>query len=914
MDVVEKILEKLSPEQREAVTANGPAHRVIACAGAGKTEVMARRVLYVVHRGAPPDEVVAFTFTDRAAGEMKARILRRAEQILGEAARDAMGNLSVGTIHSYCLRLLQERGAYGNFDMLDEHQENAFLARHGWRLGFKELGAELLGEDVPYHEAIALFRSSASVVYSELIDRNRLRAKSPGFAAHLDDYERLLEDHRLLTFDRVVSKAVALLRSDPAARPAIRHLLVDEYQDVNTAQVELVSLLAGPGTSVLVVGDSNQSIYEWRGSRVECFDQFGRRFAQSKDHALVENRRSRDGIIDAANAFGAAMNPRWSNMKGIRNDRPPAVWLTPFDTEEDEADWVVEKIKRLHKEGRPYRDMAILLGSVDTAGAPYIDRLREAGIRFEVGGRSGLFRHDAAQALGRIFAWFADHDWRPDTWDRSQDLEGDALLESALVDCLGRSETEAERLARELRRVRKAALDDGYENFVELYQDLLVALGVRDLDPKDEDDATLLALWGRFNQLLNDYEAIIRRVSADPERGRGSRKLDWPRALDGFAWYLALYAAGSYEESTGEDAAGVDAVRITTIHQSKGLEWPVVFLPSLLNRRFPTRNRSRAARWLLDTSLFDAGRYAGDENARRRVLYVGITRARDGLFASWFTSGNGKRSRFLDQVVAALNPPAATLQTPVPTDPNRRAAERELRVFTPTELIHYRRCPYRYRLSHLWGYQVGLAPELGFGRAQHHVLRGLAQKAADGTRITEALVRRELDRAFYLPYAPAGMREDMKKNAAPKLIAYATSRAADLARTVDAEAKMEFSLGNAIVAGMADVIHGDADEEEVRDYKSGEDELTMPEADFQVQLYGAGLRRAGRPIKRGSVANLETNEVRPVDVSMAALSKAEREAEETIGAILEGKFPAKPGGICESCDFARVCRFAKVPL
>jgi DNA helicase-2/ATP-dependent DNA helicase PcrA len=421
-----------------------------------------------------------------------------------------------------------------------------------------------------------------------------------------------------------------------------------------------------------------------------------------------------------------------------------------------------------------------------------------------------------------------------------------------------------------------------------------------------------MSLAGRFNRLLNDFEAMTRRVSADPARGRGSRKLDWPKALEAFAWFLTGYATEAYEESDADLGGGTDAVRVTTIHQAKGLEWPLVFLPALVNRRFPTKARASEHPRLLDSALFDAARYAGDESARKRILYVGLTRARDGLFVSWFTEARGKRSRFLDPVVKSMAPSAAAKDTIVPPDPNRRAAEPGIETYSPTELNLWRRCPYRYRLTRAWGFQAGLEPELGYGRANHHVLRSLADRAREGARPTQQLVDRELEAGFYLPYAPAGMRDDMREDAGAKLRSFVDRHGADFGKTIGAESRLEFPVGGSIVQGSVDLILSDPDGLEVRDYKTGEEDEQVDESEFQVRLYSAGLRRCGTPVARASIANLETG-LRPVGVSTAELEAAEREAASLIASIQAGRFPARPGPACARCDFARICRFATIP-
>ena len=233
---------KLDGDAWAAVRHRGSHVQIIAAAGSGKTEVVSQRVADLLADGVPARGIVAFTFTERAAGELKNRITERVEERLGQKAVDALCGLFVGTIHAYCFRLLQTHvPRYETYDVLDDNQLTAFLSREMPRLGLKQFdgkGRHFAGIDT--------FVRSVDVVENERLDPD---AMPEPFRTSLVTYLETLERYRLLTYGQQVGRAVeALARPEVSAavHADLRHLIVDEYQDVNPAQEELIRLLAGP--------------------------------------------------------------------------------------------------------------------------------------------------------------------------------------------------------------------------------------------------------------------------------------------------------------------------------------------------------------------------------------------------------------------------------------------------------------------------------------------------------------------------------------------------------------------------------------------------------------------------------------------------------------------------------------------
>ena len=298
MSTVERILSqptRLSIDQTEAVLSKARYNRVIAGAGAGKTETLTRRIAYLALADeVPPSSIVAFTFTERAARSMKSRIYQRVTE-LKPSKLNVLGEMYIGTIHAYAKRILDDHFRYGNYSVLDENQEMAFLMRHGWDLNLRDYHPN-------YSESCRIFSRTVNMVWDEMLSRKMLEERVPDFFDRLVRYENLLDRHKLLTFGRMILLAVLRLKETPDTLSYVKHLIVDEYQDINQAQEELISLVGSHG-EIFVVGDPRQSIYQWRGSDERFFESFSERFKEARERhnkrepqKQQENSRKREQV------------------------------------------------------------------------------------------------------------------------------------------------------------------------------------------------------------------------------------------------------------------------------------------------------------------------------------------------------------------------------------------------------------------------------------------------------------------------------------------------------------------------------------------------------------------------------------------------------------------------------------------
>jgi len=767
-------------------------------------------------------------------------------------------------------------------------------------------------------ERMGNFLRALNMVQSELLDDSVLCRKAHVFFDPYSKYLGILEDNKLLTFALLISRVVKHLREKPETLGHVKHLVVDEFQDINQAQHEFIRLIAG-NDNVFIVGDPRQSIYQWRGSDQRFFEVFSETFEGTKSVSIQKNRRSVKRVVRNANWFSDSFEVlRVEHLDPTRGEEG-FVGFAELESDADEGVWIADQIERLIEEkGLRYSDFGVLTRSVSYGAAPLIEELNRRGIPYIVGGKVGLFRRDEAQALGRIFSWFAeDGFWMKDPYRWAERVGGDDLLFSALEFWSNVNRNGVPVDAEERLRAIKESLvskepERKFQNLTEIFHAVLLSLGYASFDFRDSNDAAVMANLGRFNTMLTDFEASNRR---------GGRSVNWRRDLKGLCWYVNTHALKAYEEQPSDDIRDVNAVQVMTIHQAKGLEWPVVFVFSLIDTRFPPRRTGQEGNWCrIPRSLFSAERYEGSVEDERRLFYVAITRPKDALVLSCFKKINRTvdRSMMLDDVDWSQITEVGAGDLPdFVVDPNVEGEE--IQTFTAGEIINYNICPYMYLMRNLWGYQPGLTQALGYGNALHYCLRMAGELVKKEGYSPRSAIGTAIHSGFHMPFVGGALLERFRESAGRSLLDFVSKYEEDLARIEEVEYRLEYPLQkegtHATVMGKVDVILRDRDEFEVRDYKTRkreeapEDIRSHEDAETQVRLYSLGLKSMERNVTAGSVAYLGDSEVKPVDVDSDSLDKTHRLALETVRRICGKDFNPYSGNSCGRCDVAPICRW-----
>ena len=909
---------QLSAQQKRVVDHRGSHLQVIACAGSGKTESISQRVAALVEEGASPESIVAFTFTERAASELKDRIYRRVESRCGEESIGLLSPMFVGTIHAYCLRLLQDHvPEYGNHDVIDSHQHAGLLSREYNRLGLKKLGDR-------HWAPIRDFSQTVDIISNELIAATDI--SDPDLRECYETYRDTLSRYRLLTFGQLVAQAIEALDGPGVyerVHAPLRYLIVDEYQDINPAQDRLISLLAIDPVELCVVGDDDQSIYQWRGADVGNMIKFKSRYQNATTIALSTNRRSRPNIVEHADRFAKSIDPRLpKNMYAGRSEEGPAVIPWSAETDEVEADLIAETINDLHTRGVAYKDIAVLFRSVRTASGPLLECLDSRNIPYQCAGRTGLFLQPHVAALSELYAYLAERDWQAERFGEVAPVDPDQLTQRLVS--LAATTVHQQDIKR---------LIDDWKNLVSTtnrpvsligdYYRLLRELGVSELDPGDEIQQQTLGALARFGRVLADFESTTRRGRLVLEedgneiyRGGSDRGKAYYQRLHS---YLQHYARDAYEDFDGEEELATDAVDILTVHQSKGLEWPVVFMPSLTNGRFPSRRAGQEQDWLLGEQEFPRrvrSRYEGSDAEERRLFYVALTRARDVAYCSTFE--RKVRSFVISPYLQELsdgNVPTLDI-LPIPEDLDSRDKQDDTVAVSFSDLALYEECGLRYRMKQRLGFPGEVATELGYGRAIHHILRRIAEHArTTGLPPTDDQIESMLKQEFYLPYSNRPTFEQMLKSARRLIDRYVQEHGDDLQRIWATERPFELQIEGGLLNGRADVIlnHEDGNENSLAivDYKTASDEHADELFRFQLAVYAAAGRAEGLTVEAAYLHALKAGQREEVDISLSVTDGAVQRLGGLVAGIKQGTFVPKPEpDRCRRCELRRICKHA----
>lgn len=902
---------QLTGHALQAVEHRGTHIQIIAAAGSGKTEVVSQRVAQLLASGEPADSIVAFTFTEKAAAELKERIRERVTHRLGAAATDTLGQLRVGTIHAFCFRLLQEHvPQVETYTLLDEHQLTYWLYRVNRELNLNQFSSD--GKAL--FRGLRAFQRSVDVVENELILDEQL---PPGpFREALVRYRELLHQYRVLTFGQQIAAAVKVL-ADPtvhaAATTGLRHLIVDEYQDVNPAQEKLIQLLARPNgpAELVVVGDDDQAIYQWRGSNVRNIVTFRERYPDVATFELLTNRRSVPEIVELANSFASSIPNRLAKqMLPARAGAGPAVRISIGDAETtmDEAADIADQIVQLHTQGVAYADIAILVRA-RSAYPDLKDALAARRIPVQPGGRTGLFVQAEADLFGATMAWLVGFEWQSD----SGPVRTSADLRRRYRELFALNAVRAEQLEEVLVAWQRRASDPTRD--INLLREFYVVLELLELDAWDtSDDLTRnrIGTIARFTQLIADYETAARRSRRDPAEpgAQVGAQHRTPWYYKNFAILLKNYATKNYDDFSGEEGAIADAVALGTVHGAKGLEWPIVFVPSLTARRFPSSRTGKQQDWLVPKELFDSARYEGRDEDERRLFYVAITRARE-----WISLSAPARVKTQRQAASPyLHECSVSVfgDVPIPATVPARASSLPDLALSYSELAAYLDCPQSFLLRHRLGFMPPVADEIGYGHAVHHIMRLVAEHTQRAGRMpAEWQVDAMLARDFFLPFANKPAHRQMRARAKKLVHRYLIQHRDDLQRTWATERPFELYLPGIVVSGRADVVFDQHDgvpgNLAIVDYKTSAGTANP----LQLQVYASAGRREGLAVTGAFVHDLSANDsvgresvpIEPEDVAEAETTLLDAAARLRDRDLAPDPEAAK----CRRCDVRFMC-------
>ncbi|WP_419162362.1 UvrD-helicase domain-containing protein [Candidatus Palauibacter sp.] len=965
---------QLTDAQREAVTFDSGNLLILACAGSGKTETLACRAARMVQDGVPRGSIVAFTFTEHAATELKHRIRRRVEEAIPE--EPALGDMYVGTIHAYCLQILRKRDPRCRiFEVMDETRQAALIAANFVRFpGGDGIGLDRLRTRTrsrTYGETLSTFLATLNVIHQQQIDIDNIG--DTVLASAVRRYREIAHDHPNYFFDfnNIIDRMIDFLQSNSAVlgeiRAELQHLFVDEYQDVDDRQEELIRLLTdgGRNPSLTVVGDDDQALYGFRGAKVDNILDFEKKYPDVRVVRLEDNFRSTHAIVSIADEAVRRVSKRINKepkarigaADGSLQERfadPGDILLETFPSEEAEAQWVADRIQVIRgtrfrendgtERGLDYGDMAILLRSVRSAGAPFAEALRDRDIPVVVTGTGGLFDNEEVRLVQAAFSLLARADFalpnesggirllstaetrefvrRAVSALRDNRRLGPSANSTHLLSWLDRKRAELGQ-----RAVARTERSRGLGARIypqDIFQQMLRELGAR---ADSWPESTMFNL-GAFSNLLTQFESVHQWIT--------------PARLKSLVLFLSNWATRHVDEGGVSELAALNSVKIMTVHAAKGLEWPVVFLPRISSRVFPSSLRTRPPETFLPSESYDPGPYVGGDDGERRLWYVALTRCAKFLHVSSLDRHGTRPTPYFREIdhdcvfpLGSAPPEHAHIEATPPADSN-------LLRTTYSDLAAFRRCEREYQLRALMDFSPGVGEQFGYGQRIHDILAEVHNMAIRGETITPDVIRRLVVQRFHLRYTRGKPFDILQRAASDALVRYVERAGDTLSRARAAEKPFELidRESGALIVGVVDLLERADDsalpsQREIIglvDFKASrirtmeEYEETVDAALEQLQLYAVGVSYAFD--MEPAVATARILSPRPLPdelrtsgrdewIKVAVDPEAQREAaaklSDTVGLLRERlqkrDFPTSGAtrGKCGRCDFRTFC-------
>ncbi|MEN9558100.1 MAG: hypothetical protein RL141_469 [Candidatus Parcubacteria bacterium] len=1040
------LLEGLNEAQRQAVTHGEGPLLIVAGAGTGKTTVLTRRYLHLMkERGLTSDNILALTFTEKAAGEMEDRVL----QLLPNGTYDFW----ISTFHGFCQRVLEEKGLEiglpNRFRLMTETDGWLLLKRrldelpldHYRPLGnpVKFLSALLRhisrakDENVTPETYLAFAQEAALDGDAETITGERARLKE--LADMYFAYRKIMRDEGALDFGDLIQETLRLFRERPAVLQAFRKrfpfILVDEFQDTNWAQYELVKLLAGDTKNITVVGDDDQAIYKFRGASLANILQFRDDYPEAKAVYLTENYRSRQEILDLAYGFIKKNNPNrleiklgdvglskqlvsrkqdlcWANVPSAKDapacltkrgeaeqgvlPRPEPKGHSPninpvsvlwYRSLEDEADGVARRIMELKEqdESLTWNDVAVLVRSNDGA-EPFVRAMEQHGIPFRFYALRGLYAKSLIVDLVALLSLLDDTHRAPNVW-RALTLPVYGLSSqdcSALVFEAQRRGTSLWFVLREAAACRDCS-EEGKKK---------VRLFVAHIEALQETAHREPPL--KLLQLVLDKTGLLHHILQQSEQER----LDQIDLLNGFANRVKRYEAGTHgatlkgflaelalEIESGEEGAlhadpneGPELVKILTVHASKGLEFRHVFIASMVDQRFPTRERKDPIP--LPDGLVNERLPEGDAHIEeeRRLLYVAITRAKESIIFTGADQYGGTRAKkpspFLAEAGIEVPANAARMGSDLlalqMAPEKEEQADRDLmepfrlkRKFSFTQLAAFRKCALQYKFAHIYRIPILGSFQKSFGQSVHlalqrilqlHVDRGVAQQGdlfgvaaptaaketetsstepvlnipeepvlnrGEGFRVTKKEAE-DIYRDCWIDewYTDRVQHDEYFATGLSSIRLFWEQCVVHPPAVHGLEAPFNWRIGEHSLGGKIDRMDALPDGSvAIWDYKTGEprtsDDLAAEDKE-QLRIYQLAAEEKGI-----RVSTLGYIYVRDMSIAEVAPLEGDKKIDfrdtllERMQAILMSKFDPSPSPfVCKYCDFRNICEFRKL--
>lgn len=942
---------KLNPEQKKAVTHDKGPLLIIAGAGTGKTHVITSRILYLLEeKQASYDSILALTFTEKATQEMIERI--------DSALPYSYEEIAIHTFHGLCDKILRENGLEIGLDtsykILTQLDQWMFIKKH--LFDFELDYYRPLGSPNKFISAIATHFSRlkdediSPESYLAYAEKHKDESRIPEIAKMYKKYQELLLEENALDFNDLHYLVLRLFEKRPAIlkkyQDKFKYILVDEFQDTNFTQIKLVNMLAKGHKNITVVGDDDQSIYRWRGASMTNILHFEKDFPDYTQIVLKNNYRSTTNVLDAAYTLIQNNNPdRLEHTNKIDKKligqigNGENVEVHNFDSFVYEAKFIGDKILNLVKDDNlALKDFAILVRTHKLA-KPFIEELKSRDIPYQVRNQESLLSLHEIKDLVALLR-FISNPYDNIALVRVLSYEMLAIPMRHIVEFLHEAKKENNPLFKIVHESNNQQTLEGIDNAQKSISQIVELLDHLISFSKNNSVSQVITEFlnkSRYFHYLQENEnaeneAKIINIAEFLQLVKNYESENSDNSVFAFLDYLKLLEeAGARLDSTlGQ--MGEDAVQILTVHAAKGLEFPVVFIPSAVMHRFPGINKSDPIEIPQELVTDDVPNKDTHRQEERRLFYVACTRAEKRLFMSYSEKYEGnkswKPSLFIEEITKDDNNVSTFDHTgedhsdiePVEekvTDMlQKEAPKHNINKLSYSQLGTFETCPLKYQFRYLFSIPSPEAHAANFGSSVHNTLNEFYKNLINGNEVSIEL----LNELYEKSWIPRGydnkahenarkkkgfelLKEFYEKNSNPWVIPFALERPFNL------------KIGPYTITGRIDRIDQLADGTyEIIDYKTGKlKKGTNLNKDLQLSLYALACRDVYKiPVSKLSLYFLEDNEKQSTQRTDEQLEEAVQEVIKRADTMQVSDFDATPGFPCSYCEYRLICNKAQI--
>jgi DNA helicase-2/ATP-dependent DNA helicase PcrA len=928
----------LNKEQNQAVKhKNGPV-LIIAGAGTGKTRVITSRIINLINNeGVKPEEILALTFTEKAANEMVERV--DLEMPLGYR------ELCIKTFHSFSDQILREKGHEIGIDtgykILDQVDQWFFFKKNLFNFGlsyYRPLGnPNKFIYDLLWHFSKLKDELITPEMYLEyaksLSDEDGVKMLE--IANVYKEYQDFLVKNNHFDFADLTYYALKLLSERASVlkeyQERFKYVMIDEFQDTNYAQFKLAMMIAEKNRNIFVVGDDDQSIYKWRGASLSNMLQFEKNFPEVQKVVLIENYRSAAPILDSAYALIQNNNPDRLEIKAGVNkklkcnveDSKQSVEINHFPVFVQESAFVAEKIKAIHdKTGTDYKDFAILVRA-NNHTHPFIDELKYLDIPYQVRNPKGLLSLEEIKDLVSVIKFLANP-YDDIALLRVLKMEVFDIPMAKILELLNKPKKEHLISALEIENLTIPGMEKGEEKVSEILKELI------DFSKKENVGLVINEFMNKSGYLKrlienNKYEeidninAFAKHVMKFEKDHNGSSVID-------FANYIELLEEANVPLAN-DDISDRDSVQVLTAHGAKGLEFDYVFVVNAVNQRFPSSNRGETFELPqeLTKEIYPEGDFRIQEE--RRLFYVAMTRAKKQLFITYSDQYEGakkwKVSPFVTEVLQSKS--AKVIDHDETADAIKKLKEFKSykpsifklppfkkKVLSYSQFDTFGTCPLKYNYRYMLGVPVPMSHAANFGSSVHETLNEFYKllKAENGKVSLSDLLNLYEEKWIPYGYESVEHEELRKKQGLEILKAFYEKNSNPWVIPAFLEHNFNIKVDDFMISGRIDRIDKLSDGTfEVIDYKTGQSkDASYLKKDLQLSIYALACRDVFRiPVSKLSLYFLENNEKQSTSRGDPQINEVKDEIRSFILDMQTSKFNPTPGFHCQFCDYRIIC-------